>query len=112
MPGKKVCVMLKSKPFSTINYYEALRTAAGLWEHQVTFIWMDDAVYAILKDVDTSLTSRYFSELPDAGVTLFVEEEALRKRGFTADNLVAGITVANETKISELLGEAQVTLVF
>ncbi len=112
MPGKKVCVLLKSKPFSTINYYEALRAAAGLWEHQVTFIWMDDGVYAALKDIDTSLTSRYFSELPDAGIALFVEEEALMERGFTADNLMAGIAVANGAKISELLGEAQVTLVF
>lgn len=104
--------MLKSKPFSKINYYEALRTAAGLWEHQVTFIWMGDGVYAALKDVDTSLTSRYFSELPDAGITLFAEEEALKERGFDADDLMEGVAVANATKISELLGDAQVTLVF
>jgi len=112
MPGKKICVMLKSKPFSTINYYEALRNAAGFWEHQVSFIWMGDGIYAALKEVDTALTHRYFSELPDAGVSLYVEEEALRERGFTADDLTAGITVAGKQKIIELLGEAQATLVF
>lgn len=112
MPGKKICVLLKSKPFSTINYYEALRNAAGLWEHQVSFIWMGDGVYAALKDIDTTLTHRYFSELPEAGVSLYAEEEALKERGLTATDLTQGIAVANRHQISELLAEAQATLVF
>jgi len=35
-----------------INYYEALRTAAGLWEHSVSMLWIGEGVYAALKDVD------------------------------------------------------------
>ncbi len=112
MPGKKICVMLKSKPFSTINYYEGLRNAAGLWEHQVSFIWMGDGVYAALKNIDTTLTHRYFSELPEAGIELYAEEEALKERGFTSNDLTAGIKVANSEKIAELLAKTEASLVF
>ncbi len=112
MPGKKICVMLKSKPFSTINYYEGLRSAAGLWEHQVSFIWMDDGVFATLKNVDTTLTHRYFSELPDAGVALYVDEDALKERGLSATDVTTGIQPANREKIAELLVQAEASLVF
>jgi sulfur relay (sulfurtransferase) DsrF/TusC family protein len=112
MPGKKVCVMLKSKPFSTINYYEGLRNAAGLWEHQVSLIWMGDGIYAALKNIDTTLTHRYFSELPEAGVELYAEEEALNERGLTVNDIAAGIKLANREKIAELLAQAEVSLVF
>ncbi len=112
MPGKKICVILKSKPFSTINYYEGLRSAAGLWEHQVSFIWMGDGVFAALKNVDTTLTHRYFSELPDAGVALYVEEDALRERGFSANDTAPGIKPVNREKIAELLAQADASLVF
>jgi sulfur relay (sulfurtransferase) DsrF/TusC family protein len=112
VPGKKVCVILKSKPFSTINYYEGLRSAAGLWEHQVYLIWMGDGVYAALKNIDTTLTHRYFSELPEAGTELYAEEEALNERGFNVDDIGAGIKLANKEKIAELLAQAEASLVF
>lgn len=112
MPSKKICVILKSKPYSTINYYESLRSAAGLWEHQVYFIWMNDGVYAALKDVDTTLTHRYFSELPEAGITLYAEEEALRERGFTPQDLTEGIKPVSRKQITEILAGVDSSLVF
>ena len=41
---KKVLIMIKSAPFTDLNYYEALRTAAGLWDHEVRVLWTGKGV--------------------------------------------------------------------
>jgi sulfur relay (sulfurtransferase) DsrF/TusC family protein len=112
MPGKTVLIIVKSKPFSGLNYYEALRVAAGLWEHKVSLIWMGDGIYAALKNADTTLTSRFFEEFQGLNINLYVEEEALKKRGFGIEDVLPNAKVINRGKISELLLDAQASLVF
>jgi sulfur relay (sulfurtransferase) DsrF/TusC family protein len=112
MPEKKVLIIVKSKPYSQINYYEALRVAVGLWEHKVNIIWMNDGVYAVLKDADMSLTEKFFKEFEDLEINLYVEKKALKKRGFEKEDILFNAEVIDNKRISELISEAQTSLVF
>jgi len=109
MSGKNVLIIIKSTPFRRINYYEALRVAVGLWEHNVNLIWMGDGIYAALNNMDQTLTNQFFEELD---LNLFVEEEALLERGFKVTDVLQNAKVINREKISELILGAQASLVF
>jgi sulfur relay (sulfurtransferase) DsrF/TusC family protein len=112
MAEKNTLVVIKSRPFTDLNYYEALRTAAGLWEHEVSVLWMGDGVYAALDDSDKSITGRFLEDLPDLDVELYVEEETLMENGFTEENLIEGVQLANREVIKGLFESAEASLVF
>ncbi len=112
MPEKNVVVLIKSRPFSTLNYYEALLVAAGLWEHRTSILWMGDGVYAALKTADGRLTEKFFIDFPDLDTELYAEEDALRERDLNASDILPGIKVVNRGEITELLREAEASLVF
>ena len=112
MTEKKTLVVIKSRPFTDLNYYEALRTAAGLWEHSVSVLWMGDGVYATLKDADMSITGKFIEDLPDLDVELYVHVEALNENGFTEENLIDGVQLADMKAIRELYESAEASLVF
>lgn len=112
MPAKKISILVKSKPFSRINYYEALRLALGLWEHQVSVVWMGDGVYAVLKGADRTLTDQFYQELPGMNVGLFVEEESLKERGLGRDDVVPEVRVVRRSEVPDLLLGSDASLVF
>jgi sulfur relay (sulfurtransferase) DsrF/TusC family protein len=112
MPPKTVLIFMKSKPFSILNYYEALRVSAGLWEHKVSLIWTGDGVYAALKNADRTLTDRFFEEFKDIDINLYVEEESLVERGFEISDVLPSAKVINREEISKLVIAAQASLVF
>ncbi|MCJ7731314.1 DsrE family protein [Candidatus Bathyarchaeota archaeon] len=109
---KKVLIMIKSAPFTNLNYYEALRTAAGLWDHDVKVLWMGKGVYGAISNVDQTLTKKFLSDLPDLDIELYVDEEALVKAGFNADELVDSVELADGDKITELILGAEATLIY
>jgi sulfur relay protein TusB/DsrH len=111
MSKKEIVIVVKSKPFSNIKYYEALRIAAGLWEHKVTLIWMGDGVYAVLKNADKTLTSPLLKEFPGLDFNLYVEAEGLDARGFRTDDIIQSVKVINRDKIAELLLKMEASLV-
>ena len=53
---KELLIVIKSAPFRNLNYYEGLRTAAGLWDHTVKILWTGKGVYGALNMVDNTLT--------------------------------------------------------
>jgi sulfur relay (sulfurtransferase) DsrF/TusC family protein len=112
MTEKKTLIVVKSRPFTSLNYYEALRTAAGLWDHKVKVLWMGDGVYSALNRADKTLTGKFLTDLPDLDIEMYVDEEALTAKGFTEDELVEGAVPANQAKVKELLGWAEVSFVF
>jgi len=112
MPEKTVLIFVKSRPFSSLNYYEALRVAVGLWEHHVSVIWMGNGVYSALKNADRSLTDRVFGELQGLDLHLYVEEEALKERGFRPEDVLPDAKVVNNKQIAELIASADASLVF
>jgi sulfur relay (sulfurtransferase) DsrF/TusC family protein len=112
MAEKKTLIVIKSRPFTSLNYYEALRTAAGLWEHEVKVLWMGEGVYAALDRADKTLTGKFLADLPDLGIEMYVDEESLTAKGFTEDMLVENAALADQYKVKELLGWAEASLVF
>lgn len=112
MAEKKTLVVIKSRPFTDLNYYEALRTAAGLWEHSVSVLWMGEGVYAALKDGDRSITGKFLEDLPDLDVELYADGEALRENGFTEENLIEGVQLADRGAVRRLFESAEAGLVF
>ena len=112
MPAKTVLVFMRSKPFSTLNYYEALRTAAGLWEHKVNLIWTGDGVYAALKNADKTLTERFFEEFKDINISLFVEDEALRERGFGPEDVIPSAKTVTREEISKIIQDCHASIAF
>lgn len=109
---KKVVIMIRSKPITDLNYYEALRTAAGLWDHEVKVLWTGKGVLGALKTVDQSLTNRFLTDLPDLDIELYLEKSSLKKIGFNDVDVIDGVELADTQKVIELLQEAEVTLVF
>ncbi|MFB0560351.1 MAG: DsrE family protein [Candidatus Lokiarchaeia archaeon] len=113
MPEKTVLIIVKSKPYSSLNYYEALRTASGLLvEHRVILIWMGDGVYAVLKNADRNLTGRFFEIFPDMDIKLYVEEESLKERGFGREDVIPDTEVISKEEIPGLILDAQASIVF
>ena len=100
---------MKSTPFRRINYYEALRVAVGLWDHQVSVIWMGEGIYAALKNMDKTLTKQLFEELD---INMYVKEEALKERGFQIEDTISEAKVVNREQISELILDTQASIVF
>jgi sulfur relay (sulfurtransferase) DsrF/TusC family protein len=104
--------MIKSAPFTNLNYYEALRTAAGLWDHEVKVLWTGKGVYGALNNVDQTLTKKFLGDLPDLDIELYVDEKALMKAGFSPDDLVDEAQLVDSEKIGELIDDAEASLVY
>lgn len=109
---KKVLIMIRSTPITDLNYYEALRTAAGLWDHEVKIIWMGKGILGALKSVDQTLTKKFLTDLPELNIELYLEEASLRKNGFDSVDVIDGVELADTQKVIELLEEAEVSLVY
>ncbi|MEM2985074.1 MAG: DsrE family protein [Candidatus Jordarchaeaceae archaeon] len=113
MGEKTVLIFVKSKPFSNLNYYEALRVASGLLvQHRVILIWMGDGVYAALKDADKRLTSKFYEVFPDMDITLYVEEESLKERGLGKEDIIPEAKIISRNEVPGLVLEAQASIVF
>ena len=109
---KQVLIIIKSAPFTDLNYYEALRTAAGLWDHMVKILWTGKGVSGALSTVDQTLTKKFLSDLPDLDIEMYVENQALIDAGYDVADLVDDVETVDEDKILELIGEAEATLVY
>ena len=112
MAEKNVLVILKSRPHTTLNSYEALRVAIGLWEHRVKLLWMGEGVYSLLRDAAHGLTEKFHRDLPELGIEPYVEGRALAARGLTAEDLIPGVEPVGDEEVAELLLDAEATLVF
>lgn len=112
MAEKNLLVIIKSQPFTKLNYYEALRVGVGFWDHEVTILWRNEGVYATIKNADRTLTEQFFKELPSLETALLVDEEDLAVRGFTSDDLIEGIQPVSKDVIRGVIEKAEASLVF
>jgi sulfur relay (sulfurtransferase) complex TusBCD TusD component (DsrE family) len=112
MPEKNLLIIIKSAPFTTLDYYEGTRTAAGLIEHKLRILYTGDGVYAATKASDKKLTGQFLSDLPDLGVELYADAGAMRERGITDSELAPSIVPAEAGKVRELAANAEASLVF
>ena len=109
---KELLIVIKSAPFSNLNYYEGLRTAAGLWDHTVKILWTGKGVYGALNMVDNTLTKKFLTDLPDIDIEMYVDGETLKENGFNEEDIVDEVEITNNKKINKLIEEAKANLVF
>ncbi len=112
MPERNLLIILRSPPYSSLDTYEGTRAAAGLIEHKLRVLYTGDGVYGAIKDSDHRLTAVFLSDLPDLGVELYADAEALAVRGLAVPDLLPAIKPIDSEKIAELLLEAEASLAF
>ncbi len=116
MAEKKVAVTLSHAPYGSIFYTEGLRAAvgvtAGIDEHTVDVIYIDDGVLYALKDTDRSDSAHYLAALNESGARFLAESGALINRGLDPEALADDIVPTSIEEISAILADADVHMGF
>ena len=105
-------IVIKSAPFTNLNYYEGLRTAAGLWDHTVKILWTGKGIFGAVNCVDQALSKKFLADLPDLDIELYADANAMKENGFNEEDLVEEIVMADKGKICELIEWAEASLVY
>lgn len=110
---KKIMHIIRRAPHGTIYSYEALETVLimAAYDQDVSMAFIDDGVYALKKDQDTSELEikgymKTFTALDDYDVEkLYVDRQSLEERGLTEDDLIVDVEVLDSAAIGKLMGE-------
>lgn len=117
---KKFMYMNRRAPHGTIYAQESLEVVliGAAFDQDVSVVFLDDGVYQIHKDQDTSaLGTKNFSktfralEMYDVE-KLYVEKESMELRGMTEDDLNVEVEVKTSEEIARLMEEQDVILSF
>jgi len=117
---KKFLYVNRKAPYGTIYALESLEVVliGAAFEQDVSLAFVGDGVYQLAKGQDTKgLEVKNFSPafraLEDYDVTkLYVDEESLRARGLTAEDLVVPVEVVSAGRLAEIMEEQDVVLSF
>lgn len=116
MGQRHVLITFSHPPYGSVYYTEGLRAAVGVTsgidEHTVDVLYLGDGAYFALKDVNRNDTAKYRGTLSGLGVTLRVEEEALKERGIGRSELADDVEVVSRDQALELLRRADLTIDF
>mgnify|MGYP001045017441 CR=1 FL=1 len=116
----KTLVLLRKAPYGSVYTAEASRTIMGIavFEMDLCVLFMDDGVYALLKDQDPSgldmkPLGEGFPMLKDFNVTKFVVHEgSLTERGLTPADLVLDVELASNEEVADLFAANEKILPF
>jgi tRNA 2-thiouridine synthesizing protein C len=117
---KKFVYVNRRAPYGSIYALEALEVVlvGAAFDQDVSVVFMDDGVYQIKKDQDTSgVGMKNFSPTYRALETydvekLYVEKESLEVRGLTEDQLIVPVKVLSRDEIGELIEQQDVIFSF
>ena len=117
---KKFMYVNRRAPHGTIYAQESLEVVliGAAFEQDVSIVFLDDGVFQIRKDQDTSAIetknfSKTFRALEMYDVEkLYVEQESLEARGMTVDDLNVEVEVKTSEEIGRLMEEQDVILTF
>ena len=117
---KKFMYVNRRAPHGTIYAQESLEVVlvGAAFEQDVSVVFLDDGVYQIRKDQDTSAIgtknfSKTFRALEMYDVEkLYVEKESMQARGMTKDDLNVAVEVKTSEEIGRLMEEQDVVLSF
>ncbi len=120
MTTKKFMFVNRKAPYGTIYALESLEVVliGAAFEQDVSLAFMDDGVYQLkkghnTKGIDVKGFERTYGALEDYDVTkLYVDEESLKARGLTADDLCVPVEVMSRAAIGKLMEEQDVLLSF
>lgn len=117
---KKFMYVNRRAPHGTIYAQESLEVVlvGAAFDQDVSVVFIDDGVYQIRKDQDTSAIgtknfSKTFRVLEMYDVEkLYVEKESMQARGMTEDDLNVPVEVKTSEEIGQLMEEQDVVLSF
>ena len=117
---KKFLYVNRKAPYGTIYALESLEVVliGAAFEQDVTLAFVGDGVYQLAKGQDTKgLEVKNFSPtfraLEDYDVDkLYVDEESLRARGLTPQDLVVPVEVVSAGRMAEIMESQDVVLSF
>jgi sulfur relay (sulfurtransferase) DsrF/TusC family protein len=111
-PDKNIVIIIRSPPHSTLNAFEALRTAAGLTDHRLRILWAGDGVYSALDSVDQRLTATLLADLPSLVDGFYADAESLRVRGLENAKLLPHVKILSKPEVNTMITDAQATLAY
>ncbi len=117
---KKFMYVNRRAPHGTIYAQESLEVVlvGAAFDQDVSIVFIDDGVYQIRKDQDTSAIgtknfSKTFRALEMYDVEkLYVEKESMQARGLTENDLNVPVEVKTSEEIGRLMEEQDVILSF
>jgi tRNA 2-thiouridine synthesizing protein C len=118
--AKKVMFLMRKAPHGSIYSLAGLEAMLimGAYEQDVSVVFVDDGVYAIKKDQETSEAgvrefSRTFRALQDHDVEkIYIDGQSMQSRGLSLDDLIIKPEVLEESAIAKLMEEQDVILPF
>lgn len=120
MTTKKFMFVNRKAPYGTVYALESLEVVliAAAFEQDVSLAFVDDGVYQLkkghnTKGIEMKGFEKTYGALEDYDVTkLYVDEESLKARGLTADDLCVPVETMSRAAIGKLMEEQDVLLSF
>lgn len=117
---KKMLFVMRKAPHGSIYVYEGLEVILimGAYEFDISVLFMDDGVFAIKNDQDTTELgikefSKTFRALGGYDIDkLYVHKESMESRGLTQDDLIVETEVLGADEIANMMEEQDVLLPF
>jgi tRNA 2-thiouridine synthesizing protein C len=111
---------MRKAPYGSVYTTEGFRTLMGVavFEMDISVVFVDDGVYALVKDQDPSKLDMKpigegFPMLTEFDVERFyVHDESLAERGLTPDDLLMDVEVVDGARIAQVLETAGKVLPF
>jgi len=115
---KRFLYVNRKAPYGTIYAQESLETVliAAAFDQDVSMVFMDDGVYQIVKNVDTTgINMKNFSKTYRAldgydVEKLYVEKESLDARGLSEDDLNVDVEILSTAELSDLMDAQDVVV--
>ena len=117
---KKFLYVNRRAPHGTIYAHDALEVVliAAAFEQDVSLAFIDDGVFQLKKDQDTSeIYTKNFSKIYAAlemydVEKLYVEKQSLESRGMTANDLSVDVKIIDSTEMKQLFTDSEVIFNF
>lgn len=115
----RTAMILRRSPYGDINAAEAVRHAMGgaADELGIDLILVDSGVLLAKKgqdDTGTGFTNlgSTLKDCIDMGVSVYADKSSVREQYVEAQDIIDGVKIVNGTEISELVKEAEQTMIF
>lgn len=116
--GKKILFLMRKAPHGTIYSYEGLETLLifASFEQEVTMLFLDDGVFALLKDQDTTEIGikgfiKTYRALEDYGVEkILVDRESMETRGVKKEDFAIDVELIDSSEIAAIFKEHDATI--
>ncbi|MBT3697489.1 MAG: sulfurtransferase complex subunit TusC [Gammaproteobacteria bacterium] len=117
---KKFLYINRRAPHGTVYAHEALEVVliGAAFEQDVSLAFIDDGVFQLKKDQDTSeINTKNFSKIFAAlemydVEKLYVERESLESRGLKEDDLSVDVKVIDSSEMKKLITDSEVIFNF